>query len=469
MADRFPEAHPYLSRGFAPIRFECDYADVPVEGDVPRALCGTFYRIGPNPQYAPRGEYNPLQGDGMIHAFRITDGRVSYRNRWVRTQQWTRERTAGRALFATSGNPRDADASVRGAATDGVANTNVVWHAGRLLALEEGHAPIDIEPDTLATVGGWSFDGDLPANMTAHPKIDPETGEMVFFANFPGRDFSGALDVFVVDARGRIARRETIRGPFPALVHDFAIAGRFAVVAFCPVTVSIARLRAGGPPLAWEPDLGTAVAVVDLERAGDVRWFTGPARMAWHTANAQFDGDAIVLDVCEQTAPAFPLADGTMPTERLLEQRLSRWTLDLSGSGAFVPMRQSEVVCEYPRIDERRLGRAYRFCFVATGGGPGTADPFHRALGRFDHATGAVSVFHAGARCAVSEPTFVARSAGAAEGEGYLLATIYDEERNASCLAVLDAERLEEGPIARAHLDHRVPVGFHGAWRAAPA
>src|SRR5262245_65984305 len=114
MAQPFPTDDPLLKLGFEPIRMECDYADLAIAGEVPASLNGSLYRIGPNPQFAPRHPYNPLMGDGMIHAFHIRNRTVSYRNRWVRTQHWTTEHAAGRALFATSGNPRDADPSVVG-------------------------------------------------------------------------------------------------------------------------------------------------------------------------------------------------------------------------------------------------------------------------------------------------------------------------------------------------------------------
>ena len=129
------EVSPYLSKGYAPVRQERDVAALGIEGAFPPALAGTFYRIGPNPQFEPRQPYNPLMGDGMVHAFRIGGGRVSYRNRWVRTRRWRHDNAAGRALFGTSGDPTDCDPSVLGAPTDGVANTNLAWHAGKLLAL----------------------------------------------------------------------------------------------------------------------------------------------------------------------------------------------------------------------------------------------------------------------------------------------------------------------------------------------
>jgi carotenoid cleavage dioxygenase-like enzyme len=144
-----------MSKGFEPIGLECDYANLVVEGEIPADLDGSFYRIGPNPQFAPRGNYNPLNGDGMVHAFHVRDGRVAYRNRWVRTEQWTLEHAAGRSLFGTSGVPADSDPSVAGIRTDGVANTNIVWHGNKLLALEEGHGPIELDPRSLATIGRW--------------------------------------------------------------------------------------------------------------------------------------------------------------------------------------------------------------------------------------------------------------------------------------------------------------------------
>ncbi|HEX7946055.1 MAG TPA: carotenoid oxygenase family protein, partial [Phenylobacterium sp.] len=144
-------ASPFLAGGFEPLRIETERDSLTIEGELPAGLAGTFLRIGPNPQFPPREPYNPLNGDGMIHAFAVGDGRVSYRNRWVRTEKWKLENAAGRALFGTSGAPNDRDASVMGAAVNGSANTNLVFHAGRLLALEEGFGPIEVDPATLET------------------------------------------------------------------------------------------------------------------------------------------------------------------------------------------------------------------------------------------------------------------------------------------------------------------------------
>jgi carotenoid cleavage dioxygenase len=468
MTQPAPAPDPLLSGPFEPLGFECDRANLAIEGELPDGLSGVLYRIGPNPQFPPIAPYNPLQADGMIHAFSIRGGRVGCRNRWVRTRQWRLEREAGRALFAT-GDPRRSDASVAGVESEGAANTNLVAHGGRLLALEEGHRPIEVAPETLETIGPYDFAGRLPGAMTAHPKIDPATGEMFAFTNLPNRRLDGALAFHVVRPDGTLARSVALAGPYPAMVHDFAITARRVVFVVCPATLSLERLRAGRPPIAWEPELGAFVGVMARDGSGeDLRWRPAPLGMVWHTLNAFEDDGRIVLDLCRQDAAAFPAADGKPLPPDALRQRLERWVIDPALDGPVEARPLSDVTCEYPRLDERHVGRPYRYAFVAADGGPGTESPCHRALGRFDHETGAMTLWRAPAGQTVSEPVFAARPGASAEGSGWLLATVFDGARGASHLVVLDAMDVAAGPMARAHVGHRVPAGFHGLFVADP-
>jgi carotenoid cleavage dioxygenase-like enzyme len=152
MSQPFP-TDPFFCGNYAPLSFEADAPDLPVRGELPKDLAGTLYRNGPNPQFAPRDhDHHWFIGDGMIHAFHIADGRVGYRNRWVRTPKWELEHQAHQALFGSWGNPATTDPSAQGK-DGGVANTNIVWHAGKLFALEEGHRPFALDPETLAAHG----------------------------------------------------------------------------------------------------------------------------------------------------------------------------------------------------------------------------------------------------------------------------------------------------------------------------
>ena len=180
MAKAFPTDNPFLKGYYAPVNTEAEAGHLQITGEMPKELLGTLYRNGPNPQFAPRGPYHWFGGDGMIHAFHIENGNVSYKNRWVRTPKWEIENKEGEGLSGTFGNPRYTDPRVM-ALNSTVANTNIVWHAGRLLALEEAHAPFALDPATLAPKGYETYGDKLVGPFTAHPKFDPETGEMIFF------------------------------------------------------------------------------------------------------------------------------------------------------------------------------------------------------------------------------------------------------------------------------------------------
>ena len=188
----------------------------------------------------------------MVHAFYIDNGRVGYKNRWVRTVKWQHEREARRSLFGAF-NPMENDPSVQGIQTDGLANTNIVWHGQRLLALEEAHAPIELDPLTLNTKGVHDFGGKLVGPMTAHPKIDPDTGEMLAFGYNADGLISNQMSFFVVDQDGNLTRSETFEAPYASMVHDFMVTKEHILFPIMPLTGSMERAMSGAPVYAWEP------------------------------------------------------------------------------------------------------------------------------------------------------------------------------------------------------------------------
>jgi len=447
---------------------ECDLDDVIIEGEIPADLNGTYYRNGPDPQFPPRGEHHWFAGDGMIHMFRIDSGRVTYRNRWVRTVKWRKEREAGAALFDPF-NPMGNDPSVMGIETDGLANTNIVWHGGKLLALEEGHAPVELDPHTLETIGPWNFEDRLSGPMTAHPKIDPETGEMLFFGYMAGGPFSSDINYQVVGRDGRLIRSESFQAPYPSMVHDFITTRDHVIFPIFPLSGSLERAMKGEPPFAWEPELGTHIGVMPRDGSvSDLRWFETDPCFVFHPMNAYSDGDRIVAHVMQfEEAPLFPHADGKPADPEKASARLCEWTLDLGNGngGSFSSRYLDDIAGEFPRIDERRCGLGYRHGYYAasmTRGGLGFDAIVHHDF-ESDHKR----TWHLENGDATDEPIFVPRSADAEEGDGYLLTLLYRAAENRSELAIFRAGAVEDGPLALAKLPHRVPHGFHGNWRPA--
>ena len=468
MAAPFPD-HPQLRGNYAPISIEADAHDLVVRGSIPADLAGTLYRNGPNPQFAPRGHHHWFGGDGMVHAFHIENGRVSYRNRWVRTPKFEWERAEGRALFDAF-NPMNADPEYAGRDST-IANTNIVWHGGKLLCLEEGHAPFEIDPQTLDAVGLHTYDGRLQGPMTAHPKIDPENGEMLFFGYMAGGPFSPDINYHVVNADGELVDSQSFQAPFPSMVHDFITTRDHIIFPIFPLTGSLDRAMNGKPPFAWEPDKGTHIGI--MPRGGkveDIRWFEADPCYVFHPMNAYSDGDTVVADVMQfEAAPLFPNPDGSHGDPNKAQARLTRWNFDLAANtSSFKQVQLDDAVGEFPRLDERRTGIDYRYGSIACSLNRRRGDQgIMNTVAWYDLQTDRRDVHEFGAGDGISEPVFVPRSESAPEGDGYLLTVVYRAEQNRSDLVILDTQNVGGEPVAVAELPHRVPYGFHGNWRPA--
>jgi carotenoid cleavage dioxygenase len=452
--------NPFLQGNFAPWRSEGSAHDLPVRGTIPAALAGTYYRNGPNPAFPPLGRYHWFDGDGMIHAITLADGRAHYRNRWVASRGLAEERAAGRALY-----PGLLELGLMEApGLKNTANTNIVAHAGRLLALMEGGLPTELRPQSLETVGEYDFAGRLATAMTAHPKRDPVTGELLFFGYSP---FPPYVVYHVADAAGALVSSRPIEVAWPSMMHDFAITERHVIFILCPLVFRVEDAADRGGAFSWEPDRGTALGIMPRDGgSGDVRWFTTDPCYVFHVLNAYDDGAAVVLDVArygrlrlmEREAARDPgyAGDGAA--------RLHRWRVDLAaGTVSATPL--DDIVAEFPRMDERRVGRRHRFGWLAVRDVETSRRlPEFTALRGYDLERGTTVTRSFGPHCGVGEPVFVPRSAAAAEDDGFVLALVYDAERDGSDLVILDARDLAGEPVAVVRLPHRIPYGFHGAW-----
>ena len=470
MTQPFPN-HPFLKDNYAPVRSEQDAPDLVVEGEIPLELQGTLYRNGPNPLFPPRGPYHYFGGDGMIHAATFADGKVSYRNRWVRTEKWQADSAAGEALFGTMGNPMLTDERAKGVRHN-VANTHIVQHAGRLLALEEGNPPFELGQD-LSSLGSYTYDGKLPGPMTAHPKVDPATGDMHFFCYSLGGMGSPSMGYYVANAAGELTTVEAFDAPYAAMVHDFVITENYILFPIFPATIDIERAMKGGAPIAWDPSLPSYVGLLKKgESVSNIRWVSGEPSYVFHPMNAFEDGAKIVLDMHNYpAAPGFPYADGSKPRREDAEAVLERWTIaSAEESDTWTAEQLDDRPTEFPRVADSVVGRPYRHGYAATSVYGTAARTTYDSLVHYDLEKGTSKVWSLGEGDCLSEPAFVPRNSNGAEGSegsegnGWLVAFTYRAATNTSEVAVLDAAAIDDGPIATAYLDTRVPNGFHGTW-----
>jgi carotenoid cleavage dioxygenase len=290
---------------------------------------------------------------------------------------------------------------------------------------------------------------------------------MVWFGYSLGQmPFTATMAYGVTSPTGEVLRRDTFEAPYSSMVHDFLVTRNHALFPILPLTGSLQRAMTGLPPYAWEPEKGAFVGVM-ARNAGveTIRWFETEACYVFHPMNAFEEGNLIHADVMEYpVAPLFPNADGSRGHDTAA--RLVRWTFDLAGASNVIKRTPlDDMTGEFPRLDERHAGLAYRHgWFAATAQrGRGGFD----AIAHVDLATGKRALCEFAEGDSPGEPVFVPRSAGAAEGDGWLVGVVYRGETDTSDFVVLDAQDVAAGPIASARMPRRVPYGFHGNWRQA--
>ncbi len=439
----------FLAGHFLPVTEETTAIGLPVRGAIPTALSGRYFRNGHNPKEG----INPgawFYGSGMIHGLRISGGRAEwYRNRWVKTPALTE----GKPLFTEQGGI-DLTASAAG--------TSVIAHAGRILALQEVNLPFEMTPE-LETLGAYDFGGALKTMMTAHPKICPRTGEMLFFGNSP---LAPHLTYHVADAQGRLVHSEVLDGPGASIIHDFAITENH-VIWFDP---SVALdLGSGLPfPYTWQDGYRARIGVMPRNRSkGGVRWIDVDPYYALHFANAWEDAEGrIVVEGpyfnhnAWNKAAAFingTAAHGASPADGCVR---GQWRIDPKEGTAKVALLD-DLTVEFPTINLGYTGRESRYSYACVFPGAG-----RRGCGivKYDLRSGTRHLLSLPEGVMAGEPCFVPDPKGSAEDHGWLLTYVNDMRSDAAELWILDATRIEAGPVAAVELPVWVPAGVHGSW-----
>jgi carotenoid cleavage dioxygenase-like enzyme len=440
----YDPSRPYWEQGnFAAVTTEETIDDLEVTGSLPRELSGLFVRNGSNPPSGRSAHW--FLGDGMVHGVRLRRGRASwYRNRYVRTPL----AEAGEDLLEAGVPGREVNQS----------NISLVHHAGRLLSLGEIGWPYELRPRDLSTVGPWNYGGRLGETMTAHPKVDPETGRMHFF----GYEFLlPALRYYVADPEGRIDVVSPIAVDEVTMIHDFAVTDRDAVFWIGPVLFGADPANPNPSiPFHWDQNGPCRVGVMPLDGSGsEIRWVDVPPCFVFHGFNAHRDGTDVVLYV-HRLGQAFG------PEGDLVASHLTRWTIGTAGPAlTFREERLSDREMDLPAHDRRHTGRPLRHGWFTTTTSPTSDHGFELAgLCHVDLRTGREETWSPGPSLRGGEGVFVPAAPSSREGDGWILTYIWDRTTDRSALAVFDARSVRRGPIARVELPVRVPFGFHGLW-----
>ena len=431
----------FRTGNYAPVHDELTEFDLPVEGRIPAELNGWYLRNGPNPR---AGGAHWCVGDGMVHGIRLENGRAAwYRNRWVRTESFDNPAP----LYNDDGS-RNLHSSI--------ANTHVVRHAGKTLALMEFSLPYEISND-LKTLGAYDFGGMLTDSMTAHPKICPSTGELHFFGS--GNIFEPHVSYHRADADGRLTISRPIDVPALTLMHDFALTAEHVVFLDLPLLFDL-RVALSGSferdlPYRWDDQYPARLGVLRRDDAyGQLRWFDIDPCFVFHVVNAHDvtapGQNAIALEVLRYDEM------WRNNSEFGTDAALWRWTINLD-TGLVEQSQLDDRGVEFPRIDDRLAGTSARYS-VAVG---------RDALIRYDLQRD-IAVEHrfdgAGEAGAPGEAVFAPAIGRPDELAGWYLTYVYNSVTDSSDLVVIDASDFEGEPVARIRMPRRVPHGFHGNW-----
>ncbi len=454
----------YLTGGWEPVSAEIDEPALTVKGELPAGLRGSFIRNGPNPMFEPISEYHMVDGDGMRHEVAFDNGKASYRNRWIQTAGLGVEMREGHGIYPGLGDIANwPDQSVTGDAgpVKNPANTHIIRHAGRYFALWEGGLPTEVTAD-LETIGNFDYDGQvdgvMPA-MSAHPRLDPRTGEMFSFRYSP---FPPFIQYFVIDATGNLVHKVDIDLPAPVMMHDFLITEQYAVFLDSPIVMNIGG-DDGGPVAKWMPENGARFGVMPrMGTAEDLKWYDIDVCHVQHFWNAWDDGDRIELRGARWTAVDFGYesdgssveVDPALPAKFWIDR-----SSDKAGWEHF-----DDLGGEMCRFNDDFNGVYNRYDYMAAHSLPEAHLGGFDSVARYDAETGERQVWDFGGERYVGEPVFAPDPASSDEADGWLLALAYDRGAAVGELHVFEASRIDDGPMAVVGMPQFVGSGFHANW-----
>jgi carotenoid cleavage dioxygenase-like enzyme len=453
--------NPYIQGIYEPVAKEVTALDLKVIGEIPKDLHGAYYRNGPNPVHAPQMLHHWFDGDGMLHAIHFENGKAEYRNRFIRTDDYSAE-VAG--TLDAGGVLLPANRARENKVYKDTANTDVVIHNGQLMALWYiSGTPVRVNARTLETIGNESFGGKLSRNVSAHSKVDPDAGEFVFFDYAL---YEPWMTFGTVSANNELTHFEKVDLPGPRLPHDMGLTKNYVVLHDLPIVFSESGLRNS----MWQikmADQPARFGVVPRRGRGDeIKWFETDTCYIYHVINTWEDGDEVVMTACMMTPNGFapnpeygPYA--AMVNILALHAVPVEWRMNMR-TGECKKRILDDRIGEFPVVNLDYASKKTRWSYhVAMS--PDQLQKF-AGLYKYDLETGNAQTYMYEPGMFGSEPAFAPRINAKSEDDGYVVVFVTNENSGVSETQIIDAQNFEAGPVARVQIPARVPAGFHGTW-----
>jgi carotenoid cleavage dioxygenase-like enzyme len=452
----------YFNGNWIPVEKEHNEVCTKVIGTIPKELAGAFLRIGSNPVFVDDPDkYYVFEGDGMIHEVAFANGQATYINRFVETDGHMAEREKGD--FIWNGMETTPENIAQYGPSKNIANTAMVFHGGKFQALQEGSRPFHLTLPNLDPVGEMDYDGKLDHALTAHPKVDPRTGEMVTYGyNVLTEPY---CIVSVINKEGEMTHTTPVTIPTPIMMHDCAISENYTIIMDLPCIFNLDRLAQGKSVLYFEPENGTRFGLLKRGADGeDIRWFDVETCYCYHTVNAFEEGDEVVVEGCRSDRNNIGDEDlAGKPGDRSNLPMMYQWRFNLKTGEVIERKLDNEWGSEFARINENYIGIRNQYTYAARIAGD-TLDSSFDGIIKYDLRNDTSVHYAYGEGRVGGEPIFAPKPNGVDEEDGWVVGFVRDHIKETSECIIIDAKRFEDGPIARVVIPARVPFGFHSAW-----
>lgn len=456
-------------KGYKSLKTEYSYWVDDITGEVPPLLQGTLFRNGPGLLDVNGDRYgHPFDGDGMISAITFTNGKVHFANSFVKTPEFLAEQQAGKILYrGVFGTQIQGGLlqNIFNLKLKNIANTNVIYHGQKLLALWEASRPYRLDPQTLETIGVENFDGNLPAGevFTAHPKFDPDTGDMYGFGVDAG--VKSTINLYKIDQQGTLTKFVKQKVDGFCFLHDFAITPNYAIFAQNPVKFNPLPFVLGFKPAATCIDLqpNTPTKLLIFDRSGQLITLETEPCFIFHHANAyEQDGEIILDSICYRDYPKLEAGIDFLDVnfDQVIPGQFCRFQINLA-TGKVQKSILQERSCEFPITHPDYVGKNYRYVYMGAIANDSGNAPL-QAIIKLDVQTREKQVHSFAPRGFIGEPTFIPDPNGTREDQGWLLVLVFDATCDRTDIVILDAEHISNSPLAIIHLKHHIPFGLHG-------